>query len=69
MVAYGKAKSEWYVQAAEFCKYGTGLTAEEVAGIAVDEETRPVEDTDLNTHVTIKVGSYMDLIAKAFANK
>lgn len=67
--AYGmKAKAgaiaEWYEQAASFAAYVTGKTADEVAGIAVDEKTAPVE-ADLTASVTIKIGDFQKLIAKA----
>ncbi len=55
---------EWKEQAASFCEYVTGKTAEEVAGIAVDETTVPTE-ADLVSSVTIKIGDFMALIEKA----
>ncbi len=64
MVAWGGAIAEWNVQAASFAAYITGKTAEEVAGIAVDETTKPT-DADLSTSVTIKIGEFQALIAKA----
>ena len=65
MVAYGKAIAEWDVQAANYAAYVTGKTAEEVAGIAIGEDKKPVEGTDLRTTVTIKVADFQGLIAKA----
>ena len=67
--AYGmKAKAgaiaEWNEQAASFAAYVTGKTADEVAGIAVDEKTAPVE-ADLTASVTIKIGDFKTLIDKA----
>ena len=41
-----------------------GKTADEVASIAVDETTKPT-DADLLTSVTIKIGEFQNLIAKA----
>ena len=64
MVAWGGAIAEWNVQAASFASYVTGKTAAEVAGIAVDESTHPT-DTDLATSVTIAIGGFQALIAKA----
>ena len=64
MVAWGGAMAEWNVQAASFASYVTGKTADEVAGIAVDESTKPT-DADLLTSVTIKIGEFQALIAKA----
>ena len=64
MVAYGNAIAEWNVQAASFASYITGKTAADVAAIAVDEKTAPT-DADLTASVTIKIGGFQDLIAKA----
>ena len=64
MVAWGGAIAEWNEQAASFAAYVTGKTAAEVAGIAVDEGTKPTE-ADLATSVTIAVGGFQALIAKA----
>jgi len=64
MVAYGGAIAEWDAQAAAFASYITGKTAADVAGIAVNEKTAPT-DADLTASVTIKIGGFQDLIAKA----
>ena len=64
MVAWGGAIAEWNVQAAAFASYVTGKTADEVAGIAVNEGTKPTE-ADLATSVTIAIGGFQALIAKA----
>lgn len=64
MVAYGGAIADWHTQAASFASYITGKTAPEVAGIAVDETTKPT-DADLLTSVTIKIGGFQKLIEKA----
>ena len=64
MVAWGGAIAEWNVQAASFAAYITGKTPADVAGIAVNEKTAPTE-ADLVSSVTIKIGTFMDLIAKA----
>ena len=60
----GAAVGEWFEQAASFCAYVTGKTPAEVAGIAVDESSVPTE-VDLVTSVTIKIGGFQALIAKA----
>ena len=65
MVAWGGAIAEWNEQAAAFAAYVTGKTAEEVAGIAVSESTKPAEGTDLASSVTIAIGGFQALIAKA----
>lgn len=64
MVAYGQAIAEWDAQAASFASYVTGKTADQVAGIAVDETTKPT-DVDLVSSVTIKIGTFQTLIGKA----
>jgi predicted ATPase len=64
MVAWGGATFEWNVQAANFAAYVTGKTADEVAGIAVKEGTKPT-DADLAAGVTIAIGGFQALIAKA----
>lgn len=63
MVAWGGAKYEWNEQAANFAKYVTGKTAAEVAGISVTEG-KP-SDADLSASVTIAIGGFQALIAKA----
>ena len=64
MVAWGGAIAEWNDQAASFAAYVTGKTAAEVASIAVDETAHPT-DADLVTSVTISIGEFQALIAKA----
>ena len=66
MVAYtgGAAIGEWFEQAARFCAYVTGKTAAQVAGIAVTKTTAPA-DADLASSVTIAIGGFQALIAKA----
>ena len=64
MVAWGGAIAEWDEQAASFAEYVTGKTAAEVAGIAVNEKTAPTE-ADLASSVTIAIGGFQGLIAKA----
>ena len=64
MKAWGGAKYEWYEQAATFAAYVTGKTAAQVAGIAVSETTAPA-DADLAATVTIAIGGFQALIAKA----
>lgn len=63
MVSWGQAKYEWYQQAANFASYVTGKTAAQVAGIAVTEG-KP-SGADLSASVTIAIGGFQALIAKA----
>ena len=65
MVAWGGAIAEWDAQAASFAQYVTGKTADEVAGIAVAETTKPADGSDLASSVTIAIGGFQALIAKA----
>ncbi len=64
MVAWAGAIAEWDEQAASFAAYVTGKTPAEVAGIAVNEGTKPT-DADLAASVTIAIGGFQALIAKA----
>lgn len=63
MKAYSDAKYEWNEQAANFAAYVTGKTADQVAGIAVSEG-KPA-DADLFATVTVAIGGFQALIAKA----
>ena len=65
MVAWGGAKYEWYQQAENFCAYVTGKTPADVAGISVNESTKPADGTDLATTVTIAIAGFQALVAKA----
>ena len=67
MKAWGGAKAEWNEQAAAFAAYVIGKTAEEVAGIAITETTKPADGTDLASSVTISIGGFQALIAKALS--
>ena len=64
MVAWAGATYEWYEQAENFAAYVTGKTPAQVAGIAVTEANKPA-DADLATSVTIAIGGFQALIAKA----
>lgn len=66
MSAVSSIGKDWNEQAAAFAAYVTGMTAAEVAGIAVDEGTKTTE-ADLATTVTIAIGGFQALIAKACA--
>ena len=66
---YGMAEAssigkEWNEQAAAFCAYVTGKTLDEVAGIAVNESGTPA-DADLAAGVTLGIGQFQALLAKA----
>ena len=67
MVAWGGAKAEWNQQAAAFAAYVTGKTADEIMGIAVNEATKPADGSDLSASVTIAIGGFQALMAKALA--
>ena len=55
---------EWNEQAAAFASYIKGKTAQEVAGIAVDE-TGKATDADLLASCTIHIGDFLKLVALA----
>ena len=68
---YGMKKAsaigkEWYEQAAAFGAYVAGKTPDEVAGLAVTEEGK-AGDADLAASVTISIGDFQTLVAKAGA--
>ncbi len=70
--AYGMAAAsaigkEWNEQAAAFAAYCVGKTADEVSATALDE-TGLAADADLIASVTIHVGDFMSVVAKAVAN-
>lgn len=69
---YGMAKAssiskEWFEQVNALAEYVVGKTAEEVKGIALTEDGVPT-DADLASSVTIKIGDYVSIIDKAYAN-
>lgn len=64
MKAYAGSAFEWNEQAAAFASYVTGKTADEIAGIAVTEANKPA-DADLAAGVTIAIGGFQALLAKA----
>lgn len=63
---YAGSGFEWNEQAAAFAAYVTGKTADQVAGIAVNEKEAPA-DADLAAVVTISIAGFQALIAKAAA--
>ena len=68
---YGMKKAssigkEWSEQAAAFSAYVVGKTPEEVSGIAVNEKGGAA-DADLAASVTISIGQFQALVAKAGA--
>ncbi len=63
MKLYAGSAYEWNEQAAAFAAYATGKTAADIAGMALTEG-KPA-DADLATTVTIAVGGFQALIAKA----
>jgi hypothetical protein len=65
MKAYAGAAYEWNEQAAAFAAYATGKTAADIAGMAVSEGK--TTEADLASTVTIAVGGFQALIAKACA--
>lgn len=58
---------EWYEQADAFAAYCVGKTADQIKGIAINEEGSPT-DAELASSVTMHVTSYIDAVAKAVGN-
>ena len=65
MVAYGGAIAEWDAQVAALCNFAVGKTVEELKNGAVSESGYAPEGTDLASSVTIAIGGFQALIAKA----
>mgnify|MGYP001211641779 CR=1 FL=1 len=70
--AYGMKKAsnikkEWNEQAAAFAEYVKGKTADEVKGIALNEEGKTTE-AELTSSVTIHVTDFLTIIDKAAKN-
>lgn len=57
---------EWYEQAEAFMGFVKGMTADQVAAIAVDGDTKVTDET-LKVGCTIKIGPYQTAVAKALA--
>lgn len=64
MKQYAGSSYEWNEQAAAFAQYVVGKTAAQVQEIKVDARTAPME-IDLASSVTIAIGNFQALIAKA----
>lgn len=67
MKGVSKIGKEWYEQAAAYAAYAVGKTADEVSGIAVDASEKPT-DSELLAGVTISIGDFNEVVAKAAAN-
>ena len=57
-------KKEWNEQASEFAKYVAGKTADEITGIAIDDQGYAVS-TDIKSSVTVSIGGFLAALAKA----
>lgn len=64
MKKYAHSRYEWNEQAAAFAAYVTGKTNEQVQNISVDARRAPGK-VDLSSSVTISIGNFQNLIAKA----
>ncbi len=62
-----KIKKEWFEQTEALAKYVVGKTVDEIKGIAVNAEGVPSQ-AELTSSVTIHIGDYQAVIAKAAAN-
>jgi len=58
---------EWYEQAAGFCEYIKGKSADEIKGIALDESGKAKDDALLAT-TTITIGNFIDAASGAIAD-
>lgn len=58
---------EWFEQAAAMEAFMIGKTADEVAGVAVDEDNKPT-DADLAAGCTMSIGDFLECAVKAAAN-
>lgn len=63
MHAYSSIGADWHTQAASFSRYVTGKTIAAVSEIAVSEGK--TTDADLVSSVTMGIGDFLELIAKA----
>jgi len=63
MHAYSSIGADWHTQAASFCSYVTGKTVADAAAISVSEGK--ATDADLVSSVTMGIGDFLELIAKA----
>ncbi len=61
-----KIKKEWFEQTDALAKYVVGKTVDEIKGIAVNAEGVPSQ-AELTSSVTIHIGDYQAVIAKAAA--
>ena len=57
---------EWFEQAAAMEEFMIGKTADEVKGIAVDEDNKPT-DADLTAGCTMSIGDFQECVVKAAA--
>lgn len=64
MSAVSSIGADWDAQIAAFGAYIIGKTADEIAGIAVDESTKPT-DADLTAGCTMSIGGYMAGVVQA----
>ncbi len=67
MKAVSEIGKEWYEQADAFAAYVIGKTADEVAGIAVDDAGLAA-DADLVASVTVHIGDFIEGVEKAVVN-
>ncbi len=67
MQKVSKIGKEWYEQAAAYTAYVVGKTVDEVSGIAVDESGKAT-DSELLAGVTITIGDFNKVVAKAVVN-
>ena len=67
MVKASSIGKEWNEQAAAFAAYCVGKTPAEVQGVAMDNQGLAA-DADLLSSVTVHIGDFMNVVAKAAGN-
>ena len=67
MASRSEIGKEWYEQAAGFCDYIKGKSADEISGIALDESDKPKDDALLAT-TTITIGDFIEAAVAAVAD-
>lgn len=59
--------AEWYQQAAGFCTYINGMTADKIGGIAIDD-TGHASDEALRATTTVHIGDFVKVASEAISD-
>lgn len=68
MKSASSIEKEWYEQADAIEEYITGKTAEEISGIAVDEDNRALDVPDLISEATVRFNVFQEAVVRAIQN-